>query len=213
GERPIKRPLPGQTEVLQLKHLRTAARRAAVARIAESSRRDLEFLLRDAVERGEQRTRETFRPRLAEVLREVGMRPGIVPEQVAVQKITEELVDGAVERGYLSMGDLRDAVSRNNLRLPDLSGPREFFRGDKLIRANRRLPVLLDGVYRRGEFYLRWLQRLSSAAFGTAVGRFLGLYLLLPFGGAFVTVEGVRHVVLVAAKYFTVLGVTAGPTN
>ena len=40
----------------------------------------------------------------------------------------------------------------------------------------------LDGVYRRGEIYLRWLQRLSSAAFGTSVGRFLTLFLVLPFG-------------------------------
>src|SRR5262245_38095658 len=98
------------------------------------------------------------------------------------------------------MGDLRDAVSRNNLRLPDLSGPKEFFRGDRLIRANRRLPVLLEGVYRRGEFYLRWLQRLSSVAFGTATGRVLVLYLLLPFGGAFLTLEGLQHIVALAAK-------------
>src|SRR5262245_66095647 len=99
------------------------------------------------------------------------------------------------------MGDLRDAVSRNNLRLPDLSGPREFFRGDKLIRANRRLPVLLDGVYRRGEFYLRWLQRLSSVALGTAIGRLLVLYVLLPFGGAFLTLEGLQHVAHPVAKW------------
>src|SRR5262249_48934852 len=92
------------------------------------------------------------------------------------------------------MGDLRDAVSRNNLRLPDLSGPAEFFRGDRIIRANRRLPIALDGVYRRGEFYLRWLQRISSLAFRTAIGRALVLYLLLPFGGAFLALEGVQHI-------------------
>ena len=129
--------------------------------------------------------RATFRPRIADVLRDVGMRPSNLPEQVALNKLTEELLDRVVERGYLNMGDLRDAVSRNNLRLPDLSGPREFFRGDRLIRANRRLPILLDGVYRRGEFYLRWLQRLSSVAFGTVIGRILFLYLLLPVFNCF----------------------------
>jgi hypothetical protein len=213
GKRPIKRLLPGQTEVMQVKHLRSAARRAAATRIPAAQRHRLEELLHAAVERAEHAVRELFRPRLAEVLDDVGMRPANVPEQVALNKLTEEMLDRVVERGYLNTGNLRDAVSRNNLRLPDLSGPREFIRGDRLIRANRRLPALLDGVYRRGEFYLRWLQRLSAVAFGTAVGRFLVLYLLLPFGGAFVTVEGVRHVVLVAAKYFAVLGVTAGPTN
>jgi hypothetical protein len=64
-------------------------------------------------------------------------------------------------------------------------GVREFFLGDRLIRANRQLAERVDGVYRRGEVYLRWLQRLSSAAFGTRTGRFLTLYLALPFGSAF----------------------------
>jgi hypothetical protein len=54
--------------------------------------------------------------------------------------------------------------------------------GDSLIRANRKLAADLDGVYRRGEIYLRWLQRLSAAAFGTHLGRLLTLYAILPFG-------------------------------
>ena len=69
--------------------------------------------------------------------------------------------------------DLRDTLSRSQLKLPDLGGVGELLLGDRLIRANRGLAVVLDGVYRRGEVYLRWLQRLSSLAFGTAVGRFL----------------------------------------
>jgi hypothetical protein len=202
GRRPVKRLLPGQAEVLQLKHLRSAAHRAPVARIAPQQCRRLEELLHAAVERAERAVRETFRPRVAEVLHDVGMRPINLPEQVALNKMTEELLDRVVDHGHLSMGNLRDAVSGNNLRLPDLSGPRELFRGDKLIRANRRLPVLLDGVYRRGEFYLRWLQRLTSVAFGTAVGRVLVLYVLLPFGGAFVSLEGIQHIGNAVAKLF-----------
>jgi hypothetical protein len=61
-------------------------------------------------------------------------------------------------------------------------GLRTFFLGDSLIRANRQLAADLDGVYHRGEIYLRWLQRLSAAAFGTNLGRLLTLYALLPFG-------------------------------
>jgi hypothetical protein len=213
GGRPVKRELPGQIECRQLKHLRSARRRAAATQIGKSDRHALESILETAVERAETRMRETFRPRIAEVLHDVGMRPGNVPEEVALHKVTEELLDRAVERGYLRMGDVRDAVSRNNLRLPDLSGPREFFRGDKLIRANRRLPVLLDGVYRRGEFYLRWLQRLSSLAFGTPVGRVLVLYLLLPFGGAFLTVEGIQHIVTLGAKFLVPQATGAAGTS
>ena len=57
-----------------------------------------------------------------------------------------------------------------------------FLLGDQLIRANRQLAADLDGVYHRGEIYLRWLQRFSAAAFGTAIGRLLTLYVALPFG-------------------------------
>ena len=60
-----------------------------------------------------------------------------------------------------------------------------LFHGDPLLQADRRLGYVLDGVYRPAEFYLRWMQRLSSLGFGTAVGRFVTLYFTVPFGGAF----------------------------
>jgi hypothetical protein len=50
-------------------------------------------------------------------------------------------------------------------------------------------------VYRRGEVYLRWLQRLSALAFATQAGRFLTTFAALPFGGAFVALEGLQHLV------------------
>src|SRR5262249_21554479 len=128
-------------------------------------------------------------------LLEVGMSPQNFPEQVALNKLTEELLDQVVERGYLNMSHLRDGVSGNNLKLPDLAGPREFFLGDRLLRANRRLVVSLDGIYHRGEVYLRWMQRLSSVAFGTPVGRFLTRYLALPFGGAFIILKGLYYLI------------------
>src|SRR6185295_17514153 len=84
-----------------------------------------------------------------------------------------------------NIGNLRDAVSRNALKLPDLKGPTELFLGDPLICLNRKLAVSLDGVYRRGEFYMRLLHRLSSVGFGTPLGRLLVLFLILPFGLAF----------------------------
>jgi hypothetical protein len=195
GRRPIKRLLPGQREVLTVKHLRSAARRLEAARVADEERRSFARLLREQLDRAKAAVRTKFRPLLAGVLDDVGMRPANLPERVALNKLGEELLDRVVERGYLNMGDLRDAVSRNNLKLPDLAGPAEFFRGDRLIRANRRLPVALDGVYRRGEFYLRWLQRLSSIAFGTLIGRLLVLYVLLPFGVSFLALEGAQHII------------------
>src|SRR5262249_36003761 len=43
--------------------------------------------------------------------------------------------------------------------------------------------------------YLRWLQRLSSLFFGTMTGRWLTLYLILPFGGAFAALVFVQEIV------------------
>jgi hypothetical protein len=61
----------------------------------------------------------------------------------------------------------------------------------------------LEGVYHRGDIYLRWLQRLSAAAFGTRIGRILILYLVLPFGGACLLLEGAQHVVHEAMHYLS----------
>src|SRR5205085_1102568 len=105
-------------------------------------------------------------------------------------------LDRVCERGFLRIGDLRDAVARNQLKLPDLSGPGQLVTGDPLLRADTRLAYDLDGVYRRGEFYLRLLQRVSSVFFGTPAGRLLTLYVIGPFLAAFLmlmTLEEMRH--------------------
>jgi hypothetical protein len=193
GRRPVKRHLPSQRDVLMLKHLRSAAKRLAVVRISDDQRRQLALLVRDATERIETRLRERLRPRIAAALDEVGLTPQNLPERVARKKIIEELLDQICERGFLAMGDLRDAISRNNVKLPDLAEPMDFVRGDRLLRADRRLALALDGVYRRGEIYLRWMQRVSSLGFGTATGRFLTRFVAVPFGGSFVTLAGLHH--------------------
>jgi hypothetical protein len=192
---PLVRPLPNQPLVLVVKHLRRALHRSASVRLGGPDRARLSTFLRSALHHAESRLRDRFRPLLHEALAGVGLRPRTFVERVAQHKLVEELLDRVAERGLLTMGDLRDAISRNDLKLPDLSGPVEFFLGDPLIRVNRRLAESLYGVYRRGEFYLRWLQRLSSVAFGTRPGRFLTRFSLLPFGAAFVALEGTQHVV------------------
>jgi hypothetical protein len=195
GRRPVKRLLPNQGQVLTVKHLRVAARRMPHVRLPHELRRPFVDVLLSAIARSEERLRNLLRPAALQALEDVGLRPESVPESVARDKLIEELLDRVVERDFLQMGDLRDAIARNRLKLPDLADPAEFFVGDRLIRANRRLAAALDGVYRRGEIYLRWLQRLSSLAFGTRVGRFLTRYVVLPVGGAFVALEGLGHLI------------------
>jgi hypothetical protein len=109
-------------------------------------------------------------------------------------------VDGVVERGFLTLGDLRDAISRNQLKSPDLASAREFFAGDPLLTADRLLAGQLDGVYQRGPFYMRWLQRASSLAYGIPYGRVLTKYLALPFGLSFLALMAVEEVVQMGMK-------------
>lgn len=195
ARRPIKRALPSQRDVLMVRHLQTALRRLAAVRLSDGQRQELYGLLRGATDRCEARLREQFRPVIDGVLDEVGLTPQNVPETVARGKIVEELLDLVVERGFLRMGDLRDALARNDLKLPDVAGLGNVLAGDQLLRADRRLAARMDGVHRPGEFYLRWLQRLSALGFGTHVGRLLTLFAVVPFGGAFVILVGLMELV------------------
>lgn len=200
GNRPIRRALPNQREVLMSKHLRSATRRLVAARLTGTERRELSHLLHEAAHSAESQMRSRLRPLTTEGLSEVGFVPDSLPERVAFQKMNEELLDGVANRGFLTMGDLRDAISRSNLKLNDLSGPTEFIFGDKLLRADKEFNRRLDGVYQRGDFYLHWLQRLSAVAFGTWFGRFFTRYIAIPYGGAFLAFEAVIHVVKIFDK-------------
>ncbi|MCC7422776.1 MAG: hypothetical protein IT428_21045 [Planctomycetaceae bacterium] len=200
GKRPLKRPLPNQREVLMSKHLHSAARRVPAVMLPPDLRDKLSNLLEEAAKSAAQQLRGRLQPIVATSLQEVGLTPANIPERVAFRKIVEELIDNVIAHGFVTMADLRDAISRNNLKMPDLSGPMEFLTGDALLRADRRLATELDGVYRRGEIYLRWLQALSSAAFGTATGRFLVRYFAIPFGGAYIILAGLSHLLSAATE-------------
>jgi hypothetical protein len=194
GRRPIKRPLPSQRLVRITKHLRAAAARLTQARLSDEERQHLARLMQVALERCEERLRTVFRPVLTDALTVAGLQPGNLPERVAFTKMVEEMLDRIIDVGFLTFSDLRDTLSRNQLKMPDLSDPQEFVRGDPLLRLDRRLATALDGVYRPSEFYLRWLERLTSPAFGTAVGRWLVLFVLVPFGGALLLLDGAQVV-------------------
>ncbi len=193
GRRAIRRDLPDQRRVAMSRHLRSAQRRLARVRISDHQRRQLAEVLGVATQAAEVRLREDLRPKIAVTLDEIDLRPQNLPEEVSRRKIVEELLDRIVERGFLTLGEVRDAISRNQLKEPDCAGVRSFLRGEAALRANRRLTSALDGVYEPGDFYLRWLLRFSHLMFGTAAGRFLTLYFVIPFGGAAVAAMGLDH--------------------
>ena len=194
GKRPVRRALPAQREVRVAKHLRSASRRVASVRLEDAPRREVQALLASMATRAEESIRRALRPRLKAALTEVGLVATNVPEQVSEHKLIEELIDHVVVARFLSLGQLRDAISRNHIKLQGLRA-RELVFGDALLKADRALAHTLDGVYRRAEIYVRGLQKLSSITFGTVPGRWLVLYLLLPIICAYVVLEGLQHVV------------------
>jgi hypothetical protein len=195
GRRKVVRDLPKSAPLRVVRSLRRAQRKLPALALAPAERRALSAALHHAMARAEERVREALRPALLDALAAVGLVPADAPERVARQKLVEELLDAAIAQGFLGIGQLRDALSRNQLKLPALRGPSELLFGDALLLADRRLEGSLDGVYRRGEIYLRLLQKVSSLAFGTGPGRLAVLYLALPFGSAYVLLEGLSHIV------------------
>lgn len=195
GRHPIRRPLPLMQDALTLRHLKTIRRRISVARIDAVERSRLLNLLNSASPRVEHRSRNRIRNIITDVFDSVGLVPENIPEQVARRKIVEELLDRVVEKSYFSISDLRDTLSRNQLKLPDVTRFREVIFGDGLLRADRKFDAVLDGVYRPGAIYQRWPQTLSSLFFGTPSGRFLTQHLFIPFGGAYLAIVFFEHVI------------------
>jgi len=200
GNRPLRRKLPYQREVLMCRHLKSAIRRLTSSRLTGRLRDSLSELLHHAADAAELQLRDRLRPVIDAAVVEVKLEPANVPERVARTKVIEECLDVVIDQGHLNLGHLRDAISRNQLKFRDLSGS-DLLTGGPLLQLDRKLDTALDGVYQRGEFYLRWLQRLSSATFGTPIGRWLTLYLIVPFGGAYIVLAGLDHL-LELVKHF-----------
>lgn len=193
GRRPVKRPLPHARPVLILMGLKRARNQMLRAGLGHSSQLRLDRLFHHQIHQLEHHIRHDFTPIITHSLTQAGLVPDNTVEEVARDKIVAELLDRVCDRGYLRIGDLRDAIARNRLKMPDLAGPREFLRGDALLRADINLAYSLDGVYRKGEFYLRWIQLFSALLFGTLLGRLFTLYIALPFGGSFLALMFAEH--------------------
>jgi hypothetical protein len=202
GRRPIKRPLPSQRLVRITKHLRSAAARLTQARLSDEDRSHLARLLQTALQRCEDRLRACFRPVLQDALSAAGIHASNLPERTAGAKMIEEMLDRVTEVGFFTFSDLRDIISRNQLKMADLTDAHEFMLGDALARLDRRLATALDGVYRPGEFYLRWLERCTSPAFGTRLGRWLTMFLVVPVLAAVMLLDGAQVVLDHTARQF-----------
>ena len=195
GRVPLIRPLPSQRVALVHRHLAAAFRRLKALDPADTLRRDATDLLMAGLAATESIVRDRLGPEVRRAVTGAGLVPTTLVEEAALDTLVDELLDGVVSRGFESFGALRDAVSRNQVKLADLSGIGELLGGDALLRADRQLATVLDGAYRQAPFYLLAMQRLSAVAFGLPLGRAITLHLLLPFGGAWLLWKGLEHVV------------------
>jgi hypothetical protein len=201
GRRPIVRSLPATREVRVAKHLHAAVKKLPACTLPTTADNDrLAAVVHDLALRGDGNVRVALRPKIAAALDKVALHPRNLPERVAGKKLIDELLDQVVEVGRLSIGNLRDAISKNDLKMPDLER-RRLRSGDELLRCDLALSRSLDGVYRRGEGYLRALQKISSVLFGTSLGRFLTLYLILPLLGSYTVFKGAQEMIDLVAKY------------
>ena len=165
------------------------------ASLATNEREELLSLFHEEMHEAEVRIRASLGPIFEKVAEDVGFQTTNITERVALQKLIAELIDRLCERGFLRMSDLRDAIARNALKLADVRGPIELFQGDNLLTMDARLGVELPGIYHKGEVYLRAIQRVSAVSFGTKAGRFLTRFVAIPFGGAFLGLEFLQHIV------------------
>ena len=200
GHTPLRRRLPMLPEVLAARRLRSAARRIARVPLPPHLLEEWLTVVRTAAHAAGEVVRKKFGPLLADALKRHGFAPKSAVERIAFDKITEELLDVVVARGRFSLGDLRDVVARNDFKLSDVKSLGEFWNGDALLRTNRALATIFDGVYRGGDFYLRWLLQFTSLAYGTRTGRFLTTHFALPIGGAVMIVEGLQHTIFVLIR-------------
>jgi hypothetical protein len=201
GRQPIVRALPATREVRVAKHLHAAAEKLAACALPSASDNErLAAAVHDLALRGDASVRVALRPRIEAALDDVDLHPRNLPERVAEKKLIDELLDQGVAVGRLSIGNLRDAISHNDLKMPDLRRY-QLRSGDELLRCDRALARSLDGVYRRGEAYLRALQKISSVLFGTRLGRLLTLYLILPLLGSYTLFKGAQEMIDFVGAY------------
>lgn len=196
GKKSLVRSLPATREVRIARSFRDAARKIQHTRLTPLERTRLTKILNGCLERADRNVRLCLRPAIVDALDTVGLQPSSVVEGVARNKLVEDLLDEIAERGFTSFSHLRDALSRNQLKLHDLSGGSRLIEGDELLRLDRLFGRSLDGAYRIGEIYLRGLQRLTALLFGTRLGRFLFLFAILPFGGSYLLLEGLSYIVV-----------------
>jgi hypothetical protein len=221
GRAPLRVPLPAVALLKKIKVLNTIRKRIYQLKVREKDLLHFEIAIEAAYRHAETELRERLGPEINEALMKAGVKPRIVwvsgedaehrplsstptsaqdfaqglqQETIAFGKVREEILDQLISKGHTQFTDLRDIISRNHLKIDDLTGVREFLHGDQLLRFDNLIGRALEGVHRTAEMYMGAIHCFNSLLFGWGVGRWLSRYLLLPFVGGFVLFETICHI-------------------
>jgi hypothetical protein len=195
GRIPLVRPLPNQRVALVHRHVVTAYHRLPRVSLPGHVAASWAAILETGLDRTEASLRAKLEPLIRTALRDAGVTATCLVEEAAFDKLVDDILDDVSARGFDSFGNVRDAVSRGQVKLPDLTSIGELVGGDPLLRADKNLAASLDGAYRPAPVYLLAMQRLSAIAFGTVLSRAITLHVVVPFGGSWVFWKGLEHIV------------------
>lgn len=189
GASPVSRQLPHQDMVQASRRLQAVLRFLPGARVDEEDSAALRDLFRGSLASCREALRDRFQPFLEDALDDVGLQPRHPLEKVSRRKLVRELIDRILADGYFSYFDVRDAISRNSLKLPDITDRGEWGADDPLLRLDRLLTFKFEGIYQSGQVHAKTLQNLTSALFGTCWGRMFWSFVVAPYGIAILLVS------------------------
>lgn len=193
--------LPFQQKINKIKYLRSVKKRIQKLKIRDKELKQFSQFVQQIIDKTNTQLKEEFNSILNEGFQKNQLIPQSSQEKVGFEKLKEELIDQMIERGRFRFSYLRDILSRNELKLPDLT-LKLIVSSDQLLSLDKYFRQHLFGVYTGGEIYMRILQRLSSLLFGNLLGRFLTKFLLLPFLGAYIVLEGLDHTLGILIGFF-----------
>ena len=197
GRRPLRLGMPLQGILKALRSLNQAQLRLQRLPWSEAEVAYFSTPLSALRQQIRQRLRPLLWAQLGKLLDQVGLQAADHQQRIARNLLQQELCDTIQQRCQLRCTDVRDALARNALRLPDWTW-RNLWHGDRLAAFNRAAARALPGVYQPGEFYLHGLQQVSAPLFGSRLGRGMTRWLLLPFGLAFISLEALNYLVTLA---------------
>jgi hypothetical protein len=194
-------PLPHQKEIRIIRHLESVKSRLPAARLKSQHREDLKRLINRVIENRQARLRQSLQPELSEAFKKCGISAQTVVDKVSLDKITSELLDTIIDRGFLHYSTLRDTFSRNDYKIRDVLFSRMLY-GDSVIRLNKELKKRLPDVYKAGEIYHTVFHRVSDVFSGNRLGEFMTWWLILPFGVAVGSLFTLEHLFESVIQFF-----------